>query len=94
MNKNYMDEREGACLQHVAPEYFSEVYNRVRRNARLKYINLQNTVEKYKKLNMGYKMRKQSTVISYKIDYDYAKELSIAEEHLERFINANADYLI
>ena len=81
-----MDEREGVILKHVAPEYFMEVYKRVQENARQKHMHLQGQVLKYEKL-IEYR--------SYKgIDNDYPKKLENAMEHLERFIDANADYLI
>lgn len=83
---NYMDEREGAILKHVAPEYFMEVYKRVQENARQKHIHLQGQVLKYEKL-IEYRTYKG-------LDSEYPKKLENATEHLERFIAVNVDYLI
>lgn len=82
----YMDEREGALLEHVAPEYFMEVYKRVQENARHKHRYLQEQVLKYEKL-VEYRAYKG-------LESDYPKKLEKAIEHLERFIHVNADYLI
>jgi hypothetical protein len=89
-----MDTREGQFLKYIAPEHFTEVYKRVQANAREDHQRLIGRVEQLKK---SIKISRKATLKGYLMhDFEmkYPNELRRAEEHLERFIAANADYLI
>lgn len=89
----YMDARKGAFLKHIAPEYFSEVYKRVQKNARDEYVILVSRVEQLKhSIELCEKLKHKFPIQPF--EKNYPKDLERAEEHLERFIVANADYLI
>jgi hypothetical protein len=90
---SYMDKREGDILKHIAPEYFSEVYKRVQKNARDEYVRLVSRVKQLKhSIELCEKLKHKYPLQPY--EKRYPKDLERAEEHLERFIAANADYLI
>ena len=89
----YMDARKGAFLKHISPEYFSEVYKRVQKNARDEYVILVSRVEQLKhSIELCEKLKHKFPIQPF--EKNYPKDLERAEEHLERFIVANADYLI
>lgn len=88
-----MDKRYGEYLKHISSEYFSEVYKRVQEEARQEYQRLQARVVKAEDgLKLYYKLRGVGYIPAE--EEKYKKDLERAKEHLERFIAANADYLI
>ncbi len=91
---NYMDAREGVCLKHINPKYFSEVYKRVQTHAREKYNKITIRVEQLKNLIIVSKMRAAKGYPTYDFENIHLKDLERTEEHLKRFVAANADYLI
>lgn len=90
---SYMDKREGEFLKHVAPDFFTEVYIRVRDNARKKHQELITRVEKYQRYNDTFNRRKENGIKYYEWE-SYERELADAKEYLERYTAANADYLV
>lgn len=90
---SYMDKRYGTFLKVINLDNFSEVYKRVQKSARDEHVRLVSRVEQLKVLIEICENLKH-TYPMQPYEKNYPKDLEIAEEHLERFIAANADYLI
>ena len=88
--RNY---REGQFLDYIVPEAFDEVYDRVVLGCHKKHQELQDRVIKYRKYSEQHKRWKLNGSKGYDIG-DFVIELQRAKEHLKKYEEANADYLI